>query len=237
VRQKEADNLASAEKRRSEVRQAEADLAKALIEVSKAEILSRIEAEQNEIRERKARLQLEHLSRIHPDQELADVTALRLLELRRERERQSFEEAEANLEKLEVAAPIGGMVAVSTRYSGGAPVRPQEGDQMTRNSALMSIFDPTEMLVRVSVAEPDGALLQPGLQATVLVDAYPDVALRARFESASPIAAPALSRPVKSFSAVFRLEETDPRLMPDLSAAVVFDVDDTVPLSADGGLP
>ena len=39
VRQREADNIANLERRRSAVQQAEADLAKALLEVSKAEIL------------------------------------------------------------------------------------------------------------------------------------------------------------------------------------------------------
>jgi HlyD family secretion protein len=99
--------------------------------------------------------------------------------------------------------------------------RPQEGDQLFRNNPLMSIFDPTEMLVRSAVGEPDVALLAPGLEATVYVDAYPDMALRAHFESASPMAGSALGSPVKTFNAVFRLDETDPRLMPDLSAAVV----------------
>ena len=42
VRQREADNIANVERRRSAVQQAEADLAKALLEVSKAEILSAI---------------------------------------------------------------------------------------------------------------------------------------------------------------------------------------------------
>jgi hypothetical protein len=98
---------------------------------------------------------------------------------------------------------------------------------MTRNNALLSIFDPSEMLVRTMVAEPDGALLSPGLRTTVYIDAYPDLRLPARFVSASPVAAPGLGMPVKTFSATFRLEASDPRLMPDLSAAVVFEVDET----------
>lgn len=224
VRQKEADNAAARERRRSQAEQAEADLARALLEVSKAEVISPVEAEQNELRAEKARLALESLGRTQPEEERRDQAALRVLELRRDRERANFERAEANLERLQVRAPIGGMVALATRYSGGTVIRPQEGDQMTRNNALLGIFDPTEMLVRANVAEPDGAWLHPGLEAIVYVDAYPDLALRARFESASPVAAPALSRPVKTFSAVFRLEESDPRLMPDLSAAVVFEV-------------
>jgi hypothetical protein len=77
------------------------------------------------------------------------------------------------------------------------------------------------MLVRCAVGEPDGAALILGTKATVYFDAYPDLALTAHFEFASPVAASALGSPIKTFSAVFKLDKADPHLMPDLSAAVV----------------
>jgi multidrug resistance efflux pump len=224
VRQRRADNAANTERRRSEREQAEATLAKARLDVSKAPVVSETEAAQNAIRAAKAEAQLDTLSRTHPQEERADQAALRVLELQRDRQRAAHDRAQANLEKLRVRAPLAGMVAHSTFYNNGSMVRPQAGDQMTRNSTLLSIFDPVEMLVRVSVAEPDGALLRPGLEATVHVDAYPDMALPARFVAASPVAAFAgLGRGIKTFIAIFRLERADARLMPDLSAAVVFD--------------
>jgi multidrug efflux pump subunit AcrA (membrane-fusion protein) len=224
VRQRAADNAANVEKRRSEREQAEADLAKARLDVSQASVLSEREAEQNAIRAARAEARIESLLRTHPHQERADRAALRILELQRDRQRAAFDRAQANLEKLRVRAPIAGMVAHATFYNNGTMVRPQEGDQMTRNNTLMSLFDPGEMLVRVSVAEPDGALLHPGLEATVYVDAYADMAVPAQFVTASPVAAsPGIGRGIKTFMAVFRLATADPRLMPDLSAAVVFE--------------
>jgi HlyD family secretion protein len=230
VRQKAADNVAATERRRSERQQAEADLEKALLEVSKAPVLSRADATKNTLLAAKAKAQLESLTRRHPDEERADKAALRVLELQRDRQKAAYERARANLEKLRLRAPLGGMVAHATRYSNGAMVRPQEGDRLNRNNTIMSIFDPGEMLVRVSVAEPDGALLHPGLEAKVHVDAFPDIALRAHFVTASPVAAaPIFSEGVKSFRAVFRLYETDARLTPDLSAAVVFETSEAGP--------
>ena len=68
----------------------------------------------------------------------------------------------------------------------------------------------------------------------VYVDAYPDMTLAARFVAASPVAASAgLGGGVKTFTAVFRLEGSDPRLMPDLSAAVVFDAHEGAPAPAE----
>lgn len=224
VRQRQADNAANVEKRRSEREQAEADLAKARLDESKAPVLGDIEARQNVIRAAKAVARVESLRKTHPEEERADRAALRILELQRDRQQAAHDRALANIEKLRVRAPIAGIVAHSTFYNNGSMVRPQEGDQMTRNSTLLNIFDPGEMLVRASVAEPDGALLHPGLEVTVHVDAYPDMVLPARFVTASPVAvSPGIGRGIKTFMAVFRLGASDPRLMPDLSAAVVFD--------------
>lgn len=230
VRQRQADNLANVEKRRLEREQAEADLAKARLDVTKAPVLGEIEAQQNTIRATKAEARVESIRRTHPEEERADRAALRILELQRDRQKAAQDRALANLEKLRVRAPLAGMVAHSSFYNNGSMVRPQAGDQLNRNSNLASIFDPGEMLVRVSVAEPDGALLEPNLNAKVFVDAYPDMTMSARFVTASPVAAsPALGRGVKTFMAVFKLEGSDPRLMPDLSAAIVFDAHETPP--------
>jgi HlyD family secretion protein len=233
VRQRAADNAANAERRRLEREQAEADLAKARLDVSKAPVLGDIEAQQNTIRLAKAQAKVESLGRTQPLEERADQAALRILELQRDRQRAAQDRARANIEKLRVKAPLAGMVALSTFYNNGSMVRPQAGDQLYRNNTLLNIFDPGEMLVRVNVAEPDGALLRPGLNAKVYVDAYPDMTLGARFVAASPVAASAaLGRGVKTFMAVFRLEGSDPRLMPDLSAAIVFDRRDGLPALA-----
>jgi hypothetical protein len=71
------------------------------------------------------------------------------------------------------------------------------------------------------VGEPDGVALVPGSRATVYLDAYPDLSFPAHFEFASPVASSALGSPIKTFTAVFKLDKTDAHLMPDLSAAVV----------------
>ncbi len=55
------------------------------------------------------------------------------------------------------------------------------------------------------------------------LDAYPELTFDAHLVSASPVAASALGAPIKSFSARFRLEQSDPHLLPDLSAAVMIE--------------
>ncbi|MBV9265433.1 MAG: hypothetical protein JO061_04615 [Acidobacteriaceae bacterium] len=60
----------------------------------------------------------------------------------------------------------------------------------------------------------------PGAKATVYLDAFPSVSFSAHFDSASPVATSGLGSPLKTFAAKFILDQSDPHLLPDLSAGV-----------------
>lgn len=223
VEQKVAQNHADQERRISDLTQAKGDLGKAELDLQKAPILAEIAKLQNEIKADKARQHVESLLKSNASHDRSDAAALRILELQRDRQKVALDRAQTNIDRMEVRAPIAGMVAHQNVYRGNSQGHAQEGDQLYRGQALVSIFDPSAMLVRCSVGEPDGGALTPGTRAKVYFDAYPDLSLPAHFESASPMASSALGSPVKTFSAVFKLDKTDPRLMPDLSAAVVLE--------------
>jgi multidrug resistance efflux pump len=219
--QKRAQNRADAEKRATDLRQAEADLATAQIELRKGPVLSEIQRLTNEEKARIAALHVESLKKSNALHNQADQAALRILELQRDRQKVAMERAQTNIQRLQVTAPLAGMVAMENIYRGNSWGHAQEGDQLYRGMALVSIFDPSEMMVKCSVGEPDIAAIVPGSRATVYPDAYPDLALPAHLEFASPVAASALGSPIKTFTAVFRIDRSDPRLLPDLSAALV----------------
>ena len=65
--------------------------------------------------------------------------------------------------------------------------------------------------------------MQPGVKARVYLDAYPNAEFSAVFLSASPVASAPIGSPIKSFAARFKLEQNDPKMLPDLSAAIVVD--------------
>ena len=223
VEQKMAQNHADQEKRISDLTQAKGDLGKAELDLQKAPILAEIAKLQNDIKADIARKHVESLIKSSAFHDQSDAAALRILELQRDRQKVALERAQINLDQMQVRAPLAGMVAHQNVWRGNSNGHAQEGDQLYRGQALVSIFDPSEMLVRCSVGEPDGAALTPGTRANVYFDAYPDLSLPAHFEFASPMASSALGSPVKTFSAVFKLDKTDPRLTPDLSAAVVLE--------------
>ena len=223
VEQRQAQNRADAARRAAELQRAQADLAKAEIKLRKGPLLSEIERLQNEVRMEAAKVHVASLQKSMKSRDVADAAALRILELQRDRQKVSLERAMNNAAKLEVKAPLAGMVALESIWKGGSMGQAQEGDQLYPGQAVMRIFDPSEMEVRLAVGEPDGASLVEGAKAEVRLDAYPDLLFRAHFDSASPAAASALGSPIKTFAARFRLERTDKHLLPDLSAAVVIE--------------
>lgn len=223
VEQKAAQNRADSENRAAGLKQAQAALDKALLELQKGPILSEIARLENEVRADLARQHVTSLKESNAAHDRADAAALHILELQRDRQRVALDRWQNNINRLQVHAPLAGMVAVQVLYRNNAITHPQEGDQLYRGQPLVSIFDPSEMLVRCTVGEPDGAALVTGTRAKVYLDAYPDLVLPAHFEFASPVAASALGSPVKTFTAIFKLDKTDVRLMPDLSAAVVLE--------------
>lgn len=223
VEQKVAQNRADAEKRKSDLRQAEADLSKAEIELQKGPALPDLDLQADQAKLDIARKHVESLKKSNAFHDKGDAAALRILELQRDRQKVALERAQSNVARLELRATQAGMVAHQNLYRQNSMGHAQEGDQLYRGQPLVSIFDPKEMRVRCAVGEPDGASLVPGTRATVYLDAYPELALPAHFEFASPVASSAFGSPIKSFTAVFKLDKTDAHLMPDLSAAVVLE--------------
>ena len=223
VRQKVASNRSDAEKRLGDLKQAEADLAKAEIQLKKGPILSDIDRAKNQAKAESAQARVASLLKIHGHRMKVEAAALRIIELQQERQKVALERATANAEKLIVKAPLAGMVALENIWRGGSMGHAQEGDQLWNGQPMLKLFDPTEMEVHAQIGEPDGAALKPGAKARVRLDAYPEVEFEGRFESASPVASSALGSPIKNFAARFRLIGTDPRLLPDLSAAVVIE--------------
>src|SRR6185369_5146450 len=166
VEQKQAQIRSDQEYRTTQLKQAEADLAKSLMELQKGPILPEIERLKDEVRVEIAPKHVESIKRSNLIHDKADTAALRILELQRDRQKVALDRSRTNLSKLELRSTLAGMVAHQNIYRQNSQGHAQEGDQLYRGQALVSIFDPSEMLVRCAVGEPDGAQLQPGVRAT-----------------------------------------------------------------------
>ncbi len=207
-------------RRLAQIRQAEADLQKAQLELRKGPVLSDIDRRKNLTRSEFARQRMESLKKSDELRKKSEAATVRIYELRHERQKLTLERIQLNLERLLILAPQDGMVALENSYRNGSMGPLQEGDQVHAGLPILRIFNPQRMIVQATVNEPDIAVLTKASKAKLYVDAYPGEVFDAKMESASPIATPGTDSPVRTFSAIFRIEQQNPLLMPDLSAAV-----------------
>jgi len=224
VEQRQAQQQSDREKRAAEIQQADAAIGKAELELRKGPLLSEIDRLKQESKLEDAKAHLASLRRSGLAHERAEAADLKILELQRDRQKRAMERATLDADRLQLRAPGDGIIAQGVVWRRDGPGHPQEGDQLWAGQALVRLFSSGETEVQVSIGEPDGAALAPGTQALVRLDAYPDVVFKAHLDSASPVASALMDSSVRTFSARYRLESIDPRLLPDLSAAVDVDL-------------
>jgi multidrug resistance efflux pump len=217
--QKAAEHRSNAAKRASDLAQAEADLGKARLEIRKGPVLSEIDQQKNVEKLKAAEAHVASLKISNGFHEKAEAAELQVLKLQALRQKLTLERVEADANKLVIKAGLDGMVALQNIWKNNSMGHAQEGDQLWPGQPLLRIFDPKVMVLDLTVSEADGAVLHPGSVASVHLDAYPTLVFSARFDSASPVAASALGSPLKTFAARFTFQQTDPHLLPDLSAA------------------
>lgn len=234
VLQAQAAELAAKAKDQTELEQAETALNKAELEMKKVELLSRIDAEKAQETLDEAKATLAQLKQTFILKRKAAAAAIRVLEIQRDRTRETMTHSQTNAALMEVHAPIDGIVVYNTIWKEGTMGEVQEGDQVRPGVPFMQVVDPSEMEVHVQVNQEDLAGLQVGEHARVHLDAYPDLAFKGKLESIDPMGKRGdFSARVRNFSATFSIEGNDPRLMPDLSAAV--DVERSTAAQVQGG--
>ncbi len=234
VLEEQAKEDAARAKDETEIKQAEDSLSKAQLEMQKVEILSLIDAEKAQEDLDEATATLHQLRETFDLKRKAAQAAIRILEIQRDRTDETMRHARANSELMQIHSPIDGVVVLNTIWKQGKMGEVQEGDQIRPGVPFMQVVDPSRMEVRAPVNQEDFLRLQVGQTARVHLDAYPQLAFSGKLEEMAPIGRNGdFSPKLRIFGVVFSISGSDPKLMPDLSAAV--DVDLAAQPSAAGG--
>lgn len=131
--------------------------------------------------------------------------------------------AEHQMTLTEIKAPTPGMVVLKAEFRSGQRRKPRLGDILLKNQPILDLPDLETILVKTKVREIDLFKIQIGTQATVEVDAYPEL----QFQGAiSSIGVLALSEATnagneKYFDVIVKLDSSDLRLRPGMTARVV----------------
>ena len=221
IKSKKAQQEAGRAHDETELKQAEDKVGTSKLEVQRNEVVSRIDAEKNQLNLEAAEASLKQLRQTFDLKRKADQADLRLLEIKRDRARNTMLHAKENSEKMAILSPLDGLVVLNPMWKGGGMGEVEEGDQVWTGFPFMQVVDPTTMEVRVRVNQLDVPYLRVGQAAEIHLDAYPDLNLPGKLQQLAAIGlSGGLSKTVRAFAALFSIEGSDPRLMPDLSASL-----------------
>lgn len=221
VAKQQATEGAARAKDETDIQTAEDQLKTAQLEMQKLELLSRIDQEITRQQLEEAQASLKELQQTFKWKRAQGAAELRDLALQRDQARRDMLHAQRNEERMAIRSPIDGVVVLHSIWKSGTFATVMEGDQVYPGMGFMEVVNPSEMEVTAKVSQMDVARLHIGQQAEVRLDAYPGLVFPAKLESLGPIATQGqFSDTVRNFNALFSIEKSDPKLMPDLSAAV-----------------
>ncbi len=192
----------------------------ARLEVSKAEILSRLEGEVAKVNlglaEDKFTVQ-EATAELHAASDQAKVASLR-----RVRDKAANEVAitKERLTKMEVKVPREGMIIFLPNYSQGwMNAKPfAAGDRAWPGSAIAEVPDLDSLEMKGKLEETDRGRIVSGDEVRVHVDSLPEKPLKARLRMISPLTEQNFEwPPTRNFRAHAQLVETDGRLRPGMN--------------------
>lgn len=222
IRKLAADQEAARATDEAELVQAANDVERSRLDTRQNALVSRIEAETNDLALEQATARLEQLERTFALKRAAAAAELRILEIRRDRARRDAEHAERNTRLMTVTAPFAGLVVLKTIFRGGGQMTEvQEGEELRPGVAILDLVDSSAMQVRAAVNQTDIAQVATGQPVQVRLDAYPELAFDGTVEQLGPLAVPSsLTSTVRTFLAIVSITGSHERLTPDLSASV-----------------
>jgi HlyD family secretion protein len=221
IRRRRAEQAAARAKDETELEQARNDVARATLDVTKNDLLPKIEAEKNTLALEQAEARLAALRKTFDLKRRAAAADIRILEIQRDRARGAADHAEANARRMTITAAFDGLAVIKQVWKGGTMGDVQEGEEVRAGLPILDVVDPSHMQVRAKVNQADIGLVTIGQFARVRLDAYPELVFNGRVEQLSPLALVSTLTPkVRTFVAIVSIEGSHPNLMPDLSAAV-----------------
>ena len=230
MRKRHADILILKETERQGRVNARAEFDKAMLDLRKAEVLSKIEAEVLKNLAEEARASWQQLEEEGRLMERVHGADLRSEELKVKEEILHVERHQRDYTRLSVKTPIDGMVVRESRFNrSGQFAQTKEGDQIYPGTLFMRIVDVSNMVVGSTVNQVDAQAIRVGDKAVVELDAYPGERFAGHVSDLGAVATSAggksrFRRPgggafIKHLPVRILITERDERILPDLSAS------------------
>jgi len=218
-----ADARITAEQDQRDLASAKYDVEKARLEVSKAEIVSKLQGEESRIdqglAEQKLRVQ-EATVNLHATSDKAKVASLTR---QRDQAQTEVDLTKHRLAQMELRTPLAGVVVYMQNFSQGwMNAKPfQVGDQVWPGAAVAEIPDLSTLEMEGKIEEIDRGRIAVGQESRVHIDSLPELAMPADLIAISPLTEQSFEwPPTRSFRALGHIRQPDSRLRPGMNGNI-----------------
>ncbi len=194
---------------------------KAELDTRRAPVLSAMKIERNRLTYEQFAAEYKEIAAEANFVDIGELALIRRYELALQLAKMERDRARANLIKMEPKAELSGIVVKQTITQGSTTRQLQDGDQVSSGQPYLKIMDTSQMVVDARLNQVDAERLRIGMAAQVQLDAYPDIRLKAHVTSVGAFAGGRGWRAawVKYIPVRLKLEQSDSRVLPDLSVS------------------
>jgi len=207
------------------------DVRRAELEVQKNELVSSIDARKNDLLLEQAHRVLAELEQDVKSHSASGEATIVLAQEKRNKAKLAMDQAEENIRKMKVVAPIDGLVALQKNESAaggfffGGMSLPEyrEGDQVEAGATVAQVIDPAEMELSAKVGELDRNNIKEGQAVDIRLDPLPGTVFHGTVKTAGGMNARHFweAETDAKFEMTVSLAEKDPRMRPGVTAHVI----------------
>ena len=217
-----ADASVQAAQDKVAVLKARFDVRRAELEVGKNELASTIDARKNDLALDQARRVLAQLEQDIKSHTVSGQATIGLAQEKRHKAKLAMDQAQENIEKMKVRAPLDGVVAIEKNqestggmfWNGMSLPDYHEGDQTSPGTTIARVIDPANMEVSAKLDERDRSNVKVGQAAEIQLDALPNQTFQGSVKNISGMASKNFFDDVKGgqFEVTVELPRSDQRL-------------------------
>jgi multidrug resistance efflux pump len=205
---------------------------KAQLDVQKNELLSKIDADKNDLALTQANRVLAEAVKDVESHKATGQAATYLAQEKYNKAKLAIDQAQQNLDKMHVTAPMDGLVSIQKNMnaSGGIMFTGMTlpdfhaGDQAQPGVPIAQVVDPNGMDLTSQIAERDRSNVEAGQPVDVIFDAFPGHVFHGTVKSVAGSSVRQFfeSNSSGKFEAAIQLNDSDPRLRSGFTAQIVF---------------
>ena len=204
------------------------DVRRAELEVQKNELVSSIDARKNQLALEGAQRVLAEVEQDVKSRAVSNQAAISLAEEKRNKSKLAMEQAQGNIEKMRVLAPMDGLVALEKNegegffFTGMSLPEFREGDEVQSGRTVGQVIDPSGMELVAKVGELERSHIKEGQRVEIQLDAFPGTIFQGTVKTVSGSNKRQFWDDDSStkFEVTITLASSDSRMRPGLTAHV-----------------